>query len=119
MKQTLEDQNFSSKLSESDKKKITDKLTETQHWLDSNQTAEKEEYEQKQKDLEHVINPIMQSMSGGNMPGNMPGGMPGFPGGFPGGNTGFPGGNTGNTGNTNGPTQTSNDDSGPKIEEID
>ena len=37
--------------------------------------AEKEEYEAKQKELEAVVSPILQNLSGGA--GGMPGGMPG------------------------------------------
>ena len=59
-------------------------------WLDANQSAEKEEYEEKQKALEAVAMPILQEMAGGagGAPGGMPGGMPdmgGMPGGAPGG----------------------------------
>merc|ERR1719451_291727 len=39
---------------------------------DANQSAEKEEYEQKQKELEAIVNPILQNLSGG--PGGAPGG---------------------------------------------
>ena len=77
-------------------------------WMDSNQTAEKEEYEAKQKELEAIVMPILQSMSGGagGMPGRMPGGMPGgMPGDFGG---AAPSGGAG-----------AGADAGPKIEEID
>merc|ERR1711861_30273 len=47
-------------------------LQETLDWLDRNQTAEKDEFDAKQKELEAVVNPIMmkvyQSAGGGNMP---------------------------------------------------
>lgn len=42
-------------------------------WLDVHQSAEKEEFEAKQKELEGVVLPILQSLSGG-----APGGMPDF-----------------------------------------
>ncbi|KAF0687598.1 Aste57867_20717 [Aphanomyces stellatus] len=65
-------------IDESDKKAIDDKVTETINWLDANQSAEKEEYEAKQKELEGIANPIMQKLyaSAGGAPGGMPGGMP-------------------------------------------
>lgn len=46
-------------------------------------TAEKDEYEHQQKELEKVCNPIITKLYQGT--GGMPGGMPGGPGGFPGG----------------------------------
>merc|ERR1719309_1808511 len=104
MKSTLDDDKFKDKVSGSDRKIITDKCDETIKWLDMNQTAEKDEYEDKQKDIEQVCNPIIQNlyseagggaggagMPGGGMPG---GGMPG--GGMPGG--GMPGGMPGGAG---------------------
>merc|ERR1712063_71898 len=69
-----------------DKTTLEGKIEETISWLDSNPSAEKEEYEEKQKELEGVAMPILQSMAGaGGMPGM--GGMPdmgGMPGGAPG-----------------------------------
>jgi L1 cell adhesion molecule like protein len=73
------------KLEEADKESLTKKIDETLQWLESNQLAEKEEFEAKQKELEAVSNPIMMKayQQGGGAPGagGMPGGMPG--GGFP------------------------------------
>ena len=56
-------------------------IDETTSWLDANQGAEKEEYEEKQKALEGIAMPILQKMAGGacgGMPdmGGMGGGMP-------------------------------------------
>ncbi len=33
-------------------------------WLDANQTAEKDEFEDKQKELEGIFNPIIQNLYG-------------------------------------------------------
>ena len=47
-------------------------------WLESNQLAEKEEFEHKQKEVEGICTPIMQSLysqGGGGGMGGMPGGM--------------------------------------------
>ncbi|KAE9051253.1 Heat shock protein [Phytophthora rubi] len=101
LRNTLNDEKLKDQISEDDKKAIDDKVTETINWLDANQSAEKEEYEGKQKDLEGVANPILQKMyaAAGGAPGaegGMPGGMPGAgapPAGAP--------------------------DQGPKIEEVD
>ena len=109
MKNTLSDEKLASKLSDDDKTKINDKLSETTSWLDANQQAEKDEFEAKQRDLEAVVNPILQNISGGAAPGGMPGGMPDF-----GGAGGFPGGAPGA-----GAPEPEAADEGPKIEEID
>ena len=37
-------------------------MSETITWLDENQSAEKEEFEAKQKELEELANPIMQKV---------------------------------------------------------
>merc|ERR1719243_25520 len=50
MKQTVEDEKVKDKISEEDKKAILDKVSETITWLDSNQTAEKDEFEHYQKE---------------------------------------------------------------------
>jgi len=93
MKQTIEDEKVKSKISDGDRKTISDKCGEVISWLDSNQQAEKEEYEHKQKDLESVCNPIITKMyqGAGGAPGGMPGGFPrGAAGGAPGGASGGP-----------------------------
>ena len=61
-------------------------MNSTISWLDNAQEASKEEYEEHQKELEAVANPIMQKLyasAGGAPGGGFPGG--GAPGGFPGG----------------------------------
>ena len=110
MKQTVEDEKVKDKISDEDKKTITTKCDEVVHWLDANQTAEKEEFEHHQKELEGVCNPIMtklyQSAGGaGGMPEGFPGGMPG---GFPGAGGAAPGG-----------APSSGGGAGPTIEEVD
>merc|ERR1711972_400973 len=91
MKSTMDEEKVKSAISDSDKKKVEDKCDECIKWLDANQMAEKDEYEEKQKEVEQVCNPIIQNLyqgAGGGAPGGMPGGMPG--GGMPEG--GMPGG---------------------------
>ena len=41
---------------------IIDKCDEAVKWLDSNQTAEKDEYEYKQKEIEGICNPIISKL---------------------------------------------------------
>merc|ERR1719466_405642 len=78
LKSTVEDEKVKDKISDEDKKAIMDKASETLTWLDSNQTAEKDEYEYQQKELEKIAMPIMTKLAqsgGGPMP-NMGGSMP-------------------------------------------
>ncbi|KAL7006560.1 Hsp70 chaperone [Cystobasidiomycetes sp. EMM_F5] len=79
------------KIPEADREKILAAVKETSEWLDASQEASKTEYEEKQKELEAIANPVMAAAYGAA--GGAPGGMPGMPGagGMPGG-AGFPGG---------------------------
>merc|ERR1712113_798497 len=84
MKTTLDDDKVKDKISEDDKKAINDKCDEAIKWLDANQLAEVEEFNEKQKEVEGVCNPIITKLyaDAGGMPGGMPdmGGMGGAPG---------------------------------------
>ena len=105
MRNTLKDDKVASKLSAEDKQKAEKAIEDALHWLESNQLAEVEEFEDKQKELEGVCSPIITRMyqaEGGA--GGMPGGMPG--GGMPGGAGGMPGGGSAGRG-------------GPTVEEVD
>ena len=104
MKTTIEDEKMADKISEDEKKKIIDKCEEAIKWLDANQLAEVEEFQEKQKEVEAVCNPIITKLyQGAGGAGGMPdmGGTPG--GGMPGAG-GAPSGGSG---------------SGPTIEEVD
>jgi len=72
MKQTVEDKQTGAKISDNDKTIILNKVTEVTTWLDNNVTAEKDEFEHHQKELEQLCNPILQKMyqSGGGADGN-------------------------------------------------
>ncbi|POY70934.1 hypothetical protein BMF94_6112 [Rhodotorula taiwanensis] len=68
------------KIEASDKETLDKAITETVSWLDGSAEASKDEYAEKQKELEGVANPIMQKVyaAAGGAPGGMPtGGMPG------------------------------------------
>jgi len=73
MKTTIDDEKVKDKISEDDRKKITDKCDEAIKWLDANQLAEVEEFQDKQKEVEGVCNPIITKLYQGA------GGMPGAP----------------------------------------
>merc|ERR1719391_2001731 len=113
MKSTLDDEKLKEKISEDEKRTMSSKCDEALKWLDSNQLAEVEEFQDKQKEVEAVCNPIISKLyqqqggaPGGGMPGGMQGGMPGgMPNGMP---NGMPGGMSNGTAN-----------SGPTIEEVD
>jgi len=79
MKSTVEDDKVKDKISEEERKQISDACDDAIKWLDTNQLADKEEYEHKQKEVEKVCMPIVTKMYGaaGGAPGGMPGGMPG------------------------------------------
>merc|ERR1712173_491070 len=77
LKSTIDDDKFKDKISESDRKIIADKCDETIKWLDCNQTAEKDEYEYKQRELEGLCNPIISKLyqqSGGEQASGATGG---------------------------------------------
>jgi len=88
LKGSISGDEVAAKMDPADKTALEGKIEEMISWLDSNPAAEKEEYEEKQKELEGIAMPILQKMGGaagaGGM-GGMPdmGGMPGAPGGAP------------------------------------
>merc|ERR1711874_838607 len=88
------------KISEDEKRTITSKCDEALKWLDSNQLAEVEEFQDKQKEVEAIRNPIISKLyqQGGAPGGGMPNGM----------SSGTPNGMHNGTSN-----------SGPTIEELD
>ena len=53
MKSTIEDEKLKDKIAENDKKTIMDKCNEVIAWLDANQTAEEDEYKDKQKEVSY------------------------------------------------------------------
>jgi len=113
LKSTMSSDQVKDKIAEDDKTSLEEKIETTMKWLDANQAAEKEEYEEKQKELEGVALPILQKMGGG---AGAPGGMGGM-GGMPdmsgmGGMGGMPG--------AGGPGPSASEPTGgPTIEEID
>merc|ERR1711998_813744 len=84
LKQTLDDEKMKDKIDAGERDSLLGKVNETISWLDSNQQADKEEYEAKQKELQEASNPVMQKMyAAGGAGGGMPdmSGMGGMPGG--------------------------------------
>jgi len=78
MKTSINDDKISAKLSAEDKTKINETIETTLKWMETNQLAEKEEFEHKLKEVEKTCSPIMTKLYGGeggaSAGGNMPGG---------------------------------------------
>ncbi|KAI3359229.1 hypothetical protein L3Q82_002612 [Scortum barcoo] len=68
MKSTVQDDSLKGKISEEDRKKLTEKCDETISWLENNQLADKEEYQHQQKELEKVCNPVISKLYQGGVP---------------------------------------------------
>jgi len=104
MRNTIKDDKVGGKLDPDDKQKMESEVEKAIEWLDSNQLAETDEFEDKLKELEGICNPIMSKLyqAGGGMPGA--GGMPDM---------------GGMGGDADGPPPSSAGGAGPKIEEVD
>jgi len=96
LRNTIKDEKMASQLSSDDKQKLEKAVNETITWLDNNQLAEVDEFEDKQKELEAICNPIISRMYQGAGGGAGPSPAGGY------------GGASGGA-----------DGQGPKIEEVD
>jgi L1 cell adhesion molecule like protein len=94
MRNTIKDDKIAGQLSSEDKQTIDKAVNETITWLDNNQLAEVDEFEDKQKELEGICNPIISRMYQGGAAGGPPPAAGGYGG-------------------------ASGDGQGPKIEEVD
>jgi len=67
LKNTLDDdeKGVGDKISPEDMKELQDLIDETLDWMEENPEAEKEEYDDKQKEVENISNPIMRQMYAG------------------------------------------------------
>ncbi len=92
----LSDDKVQEQLSDEDKDLINEKSSEAISWLNSNQSADKTEYEEKEREFQSVVHPIVQKMQS-------PGGMPVPP---------MPSQNSGGS-------DMNAEEEGPKIDEID
>lgn len=61
-KNAVNDEKLAEKITEDEKKQVLDVVQETTKWIDSNQGAEKEVFEEKQKEVEKAISPITLKM---------------------------------------------------------
>merc|ERR1712106_9647 len=67
LKNTLDDDDkgVADKISPEDMKELQDLIDETLDWMEENPEAEKEDYDDKQKEVENISNPIMRQMYAG------------------------------------------------------
>ncbi|KAL4282852.1 hypothetical protein GQ457_16G013280 [Hibiscus cannabinus] len=72
MRNTVKDDKIAGKLDPADKQKIEKAIDETIGWLDANQLAEVDEFEDKLKELEGICNPIIAKMYQGGEGGDVP-----------------------------------------------
>ncbi len=78
-KSTLNDEKIASLIDENVKTEFTEYIEESTKWLDSNQQASKEEYDEKSKELQDKLKPLQEKLMANmqsQMPAGMPGGMP-------------------------------------------
>lgn len=64
LKNSINDEKMKGKISEQDKQKLDQTISETQRWIDSHSEASTEEYKNKLKSVESVFHPIMQKVYG-------------------------------------------------------
>jgi heat shock protein 5 len=64
LKNTLDDdeKGLADKLSASDKKELESTISDALEWLEEHPDAEKDEIDAKQKEVEHIVNPIMKEL---------------------------------------------------------
>jgi len=71
LKNTLEDEEkgVADAITPEDKKELQDTIDETLDWMDENPEADKEDYDEKQKEVENISNPIMRKFYAGGAGG--------------------------------------------------
>lgn len=63
MRNTIEDKDkLADKLDEDDKTTINDALTEAEDWLNSNDEADKDAYDEQMKELQRICDPIIANI---------------------------------------------------------
>mmetsp|Transcript_33034 Transcript_33034/g.23833 ORF Transcript_33034/g.23833 Transcript_33034/m.23833 type:complete len:660 (-) Transcript_33034:44-2023(-) len=66
IKNTINDEEkIKDKLTDEDKETLEDLVKSTTEWIDENPSAEKEEFDEKQKEVEGTVNPIMSKLYSG------------------------------------------------------
>ncbi|EAR82836.1 heat shock 70 kDa protein (macronuclear) [Tetrahymena thermophila SB210] len=62
VRNSLNDEKIREKISQEDKRQVQNLVESTQRWIESNSDASPEEYQNKQKELENIFNPIMMKV---------------------------------------------------------
>jgi len=62
VRNTIKDEKLKDKISEEDKKLIEDKTNEILQFIETNEDLNKEEYEEKEKELKNISNPIISKL---------------------------------------------------------
>merc|ERR1712024_111743 len=62
LRNQLDEENFSRKLSPQDKKEMEDLIHDTLDWMEDNRHGVKDDYLEKQKEVETVVNPMIRQM---------------------------------------------------------
>ena len=68
VKTSLSDAKVASKVSQDDIKRVQKAVDDTLDWVSKNESAEVDEFQDKQKSLESLVNPIMAKMYAGQGP---------------------------------------------------
>ncbi|KAG7883432.1 hypothetical protein KL938_002669 [Ogataea parapolymorpha] len=86
LKQTASEKQFEEKVDASKRESLNKAIDETISWLDNNQSATTDEYEDRRKELEGIANDALKDLyaAGGAPGGAAPGGFPGAGGAAPG-----------------------------------
>ncbi|KAG7808573.1 hypothetical protein KL921_003655 [Ogataea angusta] len=86
LKQTASEKQFEEKVDASKRESLNKAIEETISWLDNNQSATTDEYDDKRKELEGIANDALKDLyaAGGAPGGAAPGGFPGAGGAAPG-----------------------------------
>jgi len=70
LKNTLDDEETGGNISPGDKKELQDMIDEALDWMDENPESDKEDYDEKRKEVEQIANPIMRDMYAGGAGGD-------------------------------------------------
>ena len=62
MKESLEDEQIGAKLGAGDRQKLEKACDETLRWIEKNQTAERDEFEFRMKEVQRVCNPVVAKL---------------------------------------------------------
>merc|ERR1739841_284510 len=64
IRNTMDDPKLEGKIPDNDKASITTIVDETIKWIDANQSASKDDYDAKKKEIEGTVGPLLQKMAG-------------------------------------------------------